>query len=232
MMGTPTVMDAFARLSCGGSRFELSEVRGEDDWREVRRIRERSVQWMTPGLAAPSSPGLAGEPESAAFLVRRNGVAVATAGAVLSGPQVRRGLLSDTVFQADIARQLGARPSYVEMESPAVDSLPHAQARYAQLCLVKAAIVYGVVHGADWLFTAVNEDEIGFHGRMLGMEILSGPEDLPALSRQHVLMGLNLRNQVRELERRLPLFAVTPDVVEGFRQTGHIPTALEAVAGD
>ena len=220
--GNAFVMDAVARLTCSASRFELSEVRGEEDWREVSRIGARA----SPGLFEAQFRERAFD--SATFLVRRNGLPVATACASLSGPDYHRLLLADTVFRADVARQLGHRPRYVEMGLPAVVSLPHAHARFAHLCLLKAAMMFGLVNEAAWLFTAVHEDEIGFHGRMLGMEILSGPEEVPVMSRHHVLMGFDLRN-VPSLERRLPLFAMTPEVVEDFRQTGQIPALFEAV---
>jgi hypothetical protein len=62
----------------------------------------------------------------------------------------------------------------------AVGPAPQDDPRTALFHLFKAAVVHGLLENADWVITAVRENQIGFYGRMFNMQILSGPERCPA----------------------------------------------------
>ena len=97
------------------------------------------------------------------------------------------------------------------------------------LHLLKAHILQCETQNADWLVAAVRESEIGFHRRMLGMEILSGPETWPGMAMPRVLMGLQYREQEPRLVKRFPMLAVTLADEAEYAATGAVRFARRAM---
>jgi len=98
---------------------------------------------------------------------------------------------------------------------------PIATTRTTYFHLLKAHMLQCLLVDADGLVMAVREPEIGFHCRMLNMEILSGPEPYPDEERR-VLMGLDIRRHAQALSKRLPIIAIAGNDPGVFMSTGRV----------
>lgn len=230
-------MNATATLAASITHFQLSRVASGADWDHVLGLRYRAL--LQRGDIAENATQRYGDEHDLAlhamtFLLRRNGHPAGTTRTMLSANHRRWPVPATAVFQREIDEALGPDATFIEMGLTAVGPAPQDDPRTALFHLFKAAVVHGLLENADWVITAVRENQIGFHGRMFNMQILSGPELLPGLAQPRVLMGLDFRDQMRILEKRIPTLAVTPADLDEFAATGCVETnprplaALEA----
>lgn len=220
-------MNATASLASSVTTFHLSRVEGSADWGAVLALRYHAL--FQRGDIAENAAQRHGDEHDLAlhaitFLLRRNGLPAGTTRTLLSAAHRRWPVPADAVFRREIHAALGADATYVEMGLTAVGPAPQDDPRMALFHLFKAALVHAQLENADWIVTAVRENQIGFHGRMFSMQILSGPETMPGLAHPRVLMGLDVREQLRILEKRIPSLIVTPAELETFASSGVIGT--------
>ena len=111
------------------------------------------------------------------FLLRRNGQPAATTRTMLSATNRRWPVPAAAVFQREIEEALGRRCDLHR------DGAHRRRARRRRTIRAprsstssRRAVVHGLLENADWVVTAVRENQIGFYGRMFNMQILSGPE--------------------------------------------------------
>jgi hypothetical protein len=94
--------------------------------------------------------------------------------------------------------------------------------RLALLHVLKAPMIECAAHDADWMVTAVGEDEIGFYRRMLNMEILSGAEPCPGSPLPRVLMGLQFRENAALVYKRVPLLSLSLEDISEYALSGTV----------
>jgi hypothetical protein len=221
-------MIASAALASSASTFEMHRVATGPDWDHVQAIRYRSL--LERGDIPENASLRYGDEHDLAlhamtFLLRRNGRPTGTTRTMLSATDRRWPVPAAAVFQREIENAMGREATFVEMGLTAVGPAPSDDPRTALFHLFKGAIVHGVLENADWVITAVRENQIGFYGRMFNMQILSGPEIMPGLALPRVLMGLDLRHQMRILEKRIPTLATTAAELDEFLATGCLASA-------
>ncbi len=230
-------MNDAATLASSVSTFSLGRVASAADWDEVRALRYRAL--LQRGDIRENPEQRFGDEHDLAlhattFLLRRNGQPTGTTRTMLSATNRRWPVPAAALFRREIEGALGPDATYIEMGLTAVGPVPLDDPRTALFHLFKASVVHGLLENADWVITAVRENQIGFYGRMFNMQILSGPEQLAGLSMPRVLMGLDFRDQMRILEKRIPTLVVTPSDLDEFLASGQIETgprpasALEA----
>ena len=220
-------MNDAASLASSVSTFSLGRVASGADWDAVLALRYRA--FLQRGDIPESPAERFGDEHDLAlhattFLLRRNGQAAATTRTMLSATNRRWPVPAAAVFQREIEKALGPDATFIEMGLTAVGPVPQDDPRTALFHLFKAAVVHGLLENADWVITAVRENQIGFYGRMFNMQILSGPEQLAGLAMPRVLMGLDFRDQMRILEKRIPTLVVTPSELDEFVASGQIET--------
>lgn len=211
------------------STFTLSRVTSRADWDSVGALRYDAL--LRRGDIAENPTQRHGDRHdfdlhAMTFLLRRNGLPTGTTRTLVSAPQRRWPTPATEVFAREIETALGRDATFVEMGLTSVPAASQDDPRTALFHLFKAAVVHGLLGDADWMVTAVRENQIGFHGRMFNMQILSGPEAIPGFALPRVLMGLDFPVQMRVLEKRIPTLAVTPSALEEFEATGCIETGM------
>ena len=221
-------MNASAALASSASTFEMHRVSTGPDWDHVQSIRYRSL--LERGDIPENALLRYSDEQDLAlhaitFLLCRNGRPTATTRTMLSATDRRWPVPAAAVFPREIENAMGRDATFIEMGLTAVGPAPSDDPRTALFHLFKGAIVHGVLENADWVITAVRENQIGFYGRMFNMQILSGPEVLPGLALARVLMGLDLRHQMRILEKRIPTLATSAAELEEFLATGCLASA-------
>ncbi|QJR10667.1 hypothetical protein DSM104443_01734 [Usitatibacter rugosus] len=207
------------------SSFSLNCVAAADDWDAVRAV--RYVSLLERGDIADDSPPRFGDahddrPYAMTLLLRRNGRPAATARVMESTPPRHSPLPAAGAFAHEIEAALGIDASFVEMDMTHVGPGCGDEARTARFHLFKGVLAQASLRRSKWVLTAVCEDQIGFHGRLFGMQILSGPEAVAGLALPRVLMGLDLQEQRPILERRIPGLATHRAALEAFVATGHL----------
>ena len=219
----------------------MNRVASGADWDQVLALRYRAL--LQRGDIGEHPSERFGEEHDVAlhamtFLLRRNGQPAGTTRTMLSATNRRWPVPATTVFQREIEAALGRDATFIEIGLTAVGPAPHDDPRTALFHLFKGAVIHGMLENVDWVLTAVRENQIGFHGRMFNMQILSGPEQLPGLALPRVLMGLDFRDHMRILEKRIPSLAVRDADLEEFLASGQVDTgqrsaaALEALPPD
>ena len=216
-------MNASASLAASITHFQLARVASGADWDHVLGLRYRAL--LQRGDIPENAAQRHGDEHDPAlhamtFLLRRNGQPAGTTRTMLSANQRRWPVPAAAVFQREIDSSLGMDATFIEMGLTAVGPAPQDDPRTALFHLFKAAVVHGLLENADWVITAVRENQIGFYGRMFNMQILSGPEIMQGLAMPRVLMGLDLRHQMRILEKRIPTLATTAAELDEFLATG------------
>jgi hypothetical protein len=227
-------MNASASLAASITNFQLARVASAADWDHVLALRYRAL--LQRGDIPENASQRHGDEHDPAlhamtFLLRRNGRPAGTTRTMLSANQRRWPVPAAAVFQRELDSALGTDATYIEMGLTAVGPAPQDDPRIALFHLFKAAVVHGLLENADWVITAVRENQIGFYGRMFNMQILSGPEALPGLAHPRVLMGLDFRDQMRILEKRIPTLVVTPSELDEFAASGAVETSPRSLAG-
>lgn len=225
-------MNASASLAPSASTFAMNRVATGPDWDHVQAIRYRSL--LERGDIPENASLRYGDEHDLAlhamtFLLRRNGQPAGTTRTMLSATDRRWPVPATTVFQREIENAMGRDATFIEMGLTAVGPAPSDDPRTALFHLFKGAVVHGQLENADWLVTAVRENQIGFYGRMFSMQILSGPEILPGLALPRVLMGLDFRHQMRVLEKRIPTLAITAPELDEFLATGSLAAGNRAI---
>jgi hypothetical protein len=163
------------------------------------------------------------------FLLTRHGRAVGSTRSTLGESNRRCSLPAMDVYPREVESAIGLECTVVEASLMVVDPTA-GDPRVPFLHLLKAHMLQCASEDADWLVAAVRESEIGFHRRMLGMEILSGPEAWPGMAMPRVLMGLQYREQEARLVKRFPMLAVTPADKAEYAATGVVRFAQPAMS--
>lgn len=190
--------------------FSLRRAATADDWAQVAEVRVRTGH---PGIEpADHAPG------AVTFLLERRAVPIATSRTSLSSPDDPDALPAQRAFARELEAAYGPGARLVEASRTA--DLSGSRTTYFHL--LKAHMLQCLLVDADGLVMAVREPEIGFHCRMLNMEILSGPEPYPDEERR-VLMGLDIRRHAQALSKRLPVLAITGNDPGVFLATGRVP---------
>ena len=190
----------------------MHRVASREDWMRVRALRYEAL--ASRGDIAPGEERCHGDAHdiglnSCTFLLTRNGRAVGSTRSSVSAPNRRWALPSMEVFNREIQSAIGLESKVVEASLTVVDPATSLERRMVLLHLLKAHILHCGAECADWFITTVRDTEIGFHRRMLDMEILSGAESCPGMAQPRVLMGLQYRERATSLFKRLPVLAVT-----------------------
>lgn len=190
--------------------FSMRRAATADDWAQVAEVRVRSGY---PGVEpADHAPG------AVTFLLERRGAPIATTRTSIAAPGEPEALPAHRAYAAALAAAFGTTARLVEASRTADLS----GSRNTLFHLLKAHMLQCLLVDADGLVMAVREPEIGFHCRMLNMEILSGPEPYPG-EEQRVLMGLDVRRHAQALSKRLPVLAIAGGDPEVFLATGRVP---------
>lgn len=224
-------MNTAASIASSVSHFQLARVASGPEWDHVLALRYRAFV-LRGDIAENASQRYGDEHDPAlhamTFLLRRNGQPLGTTRTMLSAHHRRWPVPAAEVFAREIDAALGSDATFIEMGLTAVGPAPQDDPRTALFHLFKAAVVHGMLENADFVLTAVRENQIGFYGRMFNMQILSGPEQMPGLRQPRVLMGLDFRDQIRILEKRIPTLVVTPSDLETFAASGAIDATFAA----
>lgn len=218
-------MNTAANIASSVAHFQLARVASAADWDHVLALRYKALL-ARADIPENASQRYGDEHDPAlhamTFLLRRNGQPLGTTRTMLSARHRRWPVPAAEVFAQEIDAALGPDATFIEMGLTAVGPAPHDDPRTALFHLFKAAVVHGLLENADFVVTAVRENQIGFYGRMFNMQILSGPEAMPGLLQPRVLMGLDFRDHMRILEKRIPTLVVTPSDLEAFAASGAI----------
>lgn len=190
--------------------FSLRRAATPGDWARVADVRVRTGQ---PGDEPADHGGAA-----VTFLLERREAPIATTRTTHAASGEHAALPAHAAFARELAAAFGPHANLVEASRVADLS----GSRNTLFHLFKAHMLRCLLVDADGLVMAVREPEIGFHTRMLNMEILSGPEPYPGEERR-VLMGLDVRRHAAALSKRLPVLAIAGGDPEAFVATGRVP---------
>ena len=210
--------------------FEMHRVSTSEDWRRIALLRYKSLRGRGD---IPESPAEAfGDWHDRAFncqgfLLTHHGRPAGTTRSSVSSASRRWPLPSMECFSKEIAEAIGADLTILEASLTAIDPAV-AEPRTALFHLFKAHMLRCAAEGADWLIVAVPDAQIGFYRHMFNMRILSGAEQCPGLASPRVLMGLEFREHVDLLRKRMPALAATAEEEREFTATGKVAFAAEA----
>jgi hypothetical protein len=190
--------------------FDLRRVETNEDWREVRMLRQRALG--SRGDLAGSTDAFPGDAfdsalNSTTFLLTLNGRTAGSTRTSVSSATQRGPLPAIDAFRRPIEMTVGWESTIVEASLNVIDPMLPGDSRDALFHLMRAPMRCCALEDADWLIVAVPESQIGFHRRMLNMQILSGSEYCPRLALPRVLMGLDYRSEAPVLYQRIPALA-------------------------
>jgi hypothetical protein len=224
-----------ARMMVGTAARTLQAIPGSsmhrvvnrEDWARVRALRnDAAPDQGTMGSSRGSHADAHDFASNAStFLLLSHGRAIGSTRTSVGAASRRSSLPAAGTFPREMRECFGPLETLVEASLTVADPAAGLDRRAIRLHLLKASIVACAAERADWLVCAVREREIGFHRRMLDMEILSGAEHASAIDEAHVLMGLRYREQHPVLFRRFPLLAVSLRDHEEYAATGRIAFA-------
>ena len=203
----------------------MRRVAGTDDWARVGSLRQAAM--ADRGEVFARVDGLPSDPfdsarNSSAFLMFRNGRPAASVRTNSLATPGAGALPSMSVFGREIDAALGTSTAAVEASLTIVDPASGLDPRVGLVHVMKGAMIECAAQSAEWLLTAVREEEIGFYRRVFNMEILSGAEACPGSASPRVLMGLRYRDECALLYRRIPVLAVTAADVLHYVATGGV----------
>jgi hypothetical protein len=201
----------------------MHRVVNREDWARVRALRNDAVPEHAAMASSRGSHADAHDFASNActFLLLSHGRAIGSTRTSVSAAARRASLPAAATFHREM-QCFGSQETLVEASLTVVDPAARLERRAILVHLLKASIVACAAERADWLICAVCEHEIGFHRRMLDMEILSGAERASAIDEAHVLMGLRYREQSALLFSRFPVLAVSDRDHQEYAATGRI----------
>jgi hypothetical protein len=207
----PLVEPAGARpVTMPLAAFALRRVESREDWREVRALREgaqRSGGDLADSIDALPDDGFDAALNSTTYLLTLHGRPVGTTRTSVSSASRRWPLPAIETFRKALEAAIGWEATIVEASLCVTEPTLPGDSRDALFHLMRAPMRRCAMEDADWLIVAVPASQIGFHRRMLNMEILSGCERCPRLARPRVLMGLEYRRQAAVLYARIPALA-------------------------
>jgi hypothetical protein len=189
--------------------FELRRVEAKEDWREVHLLRQRAMgsRGNLAGTIDALGDAFDCAPNSATFLLTLNGRTAGSTRTSVSSPSQRWPIPALETFRRAMEIAIGRDSTVVEASLNVIDPTLPGDSRDALFHLMRAPMRRCALEGADWLIVAVPESQIGFHRRMLNMQILSGAEYCPQLALPRVLMGLDYRSEATVLYQRIPALA-------------------------
>ena len=190
----------------------MHRVASRDDWSLVRALRYEAL--ASRGDVARGDERSYADPHDLAlntstFLLTRNGRAIGSTRVSAISPNRRWTLPAMDSFAREVQASVGLECKVVEASLTVIDPATSADPRIVLFHLLKAHMLACATENADWLLAAVRDTEIGFHRRMLNMEILSGAESCPGMATPRVLMGLQYPEHAALLFKRIPLLEVT-----------------------
>ncbi len=213
-----------ATLTRPAGAFSLGLVTTREEWDQVRALRYRALSCRGE-IAEDASMRLGDEHDRAmhamTFLLSRNGRPAGTTRTMLSAEDRRWPIPALAVFPREIESTLGTDVALVEAGFTVVEPALLDDGANALFHLFRAALIHCTLDNADWVVMAVLEARIGYYRRMFNMEILSGAEAWPGMKSKRVLMGLDVRAQMRFLTKRIPALAIAADELDAIAQSRH-----------
>jgi hypothetical protein len=203
----------------------MHRVISREDWARVRALRFEALTRagdIDAGRDRGYTDGHDLALNTSTFLLARNGRAIGSCRASVSAPNRRGALPAMEPFTLQLQSAIGLEATVVEASLVVVDPATSIDRRVVVLHLLKSAMLECATRNADWLVTAVRENDIGFHRRMLDMEILSGAEACPGMLQPRVLMGLPYREKAAIVFKRTPVLGVSPADESEYAATGSV----------